>query len=270
MKIKFLHVPKTAGTSVRRFLSRFFLSRHVCPAINNEQFQALSPEQLRSYRLFAGHIDWTSLDRIEGECFTFSILRQPRERLVSFYFFLRAQASKLDPVALATPEKRGLHAAITLSPDAFFCDGGSPEVRKHLDSVLDNFYTYYFAEGSYDARRRMRAGLTISDAELLARVEHNLGRLDGLYSIDDLASLEKDVIDVCGRRGIGWWGTLHARFSALRDIKLNSGAGSYASRLDALKSLGATHRTFDRIEEMTRLDDVIWNRLAPEHRPRSR
>ncbi len=113
----------------------------------------------------------------------------------------------------------------------------------------------------------MRAGLTISDAELLARVEHNLGRLDGLYSVDDLASLEKDVIDVCGRSGIGWWGTLHARFSALRDIKLNSGSGDYSSRIAELKSLGATHRTFDRIEEMTRLDDVIWKRLTSGQRP---
>ena len=262
MKVKFLHIPKTAGTSVRRFLSRFFLSRHVCPAVNNEQFRALPPERLRSYRLFAGHIDWTSLDRIEGECFTFSILRQPRERLLSFYFFLRAEASKLDPVALATPERRGLHAAIMLSPDAFFCDGGSSELRRHLDSVLDNFYSYYFAEGSYDARRRLKAGLTISEAELLARAGHNLDRLDGLYSIDELALLEKDIVEVCGRRGIGWRGTLHARFSPLRDLKLNTNAGSYASRLDELKSLGATHRTFDRIEEMTRLDDVIWKRAT--------
>jgi hypothetical protein len=73
MKVKFLHVPKTAGTSVRIFLQQFFLSRHICPATDNLEFLALSPEQLRSYRLFTRHFDWTHLDQIEGESFTFSI-----------------------------------------------------------------------------------------------------------------------------------------------------------------------------------------------------
>lgn len=270
MKIKFLHVPKTAGTSVRHFLQMFFLSRHVCPASSNEQFRALPQEQLGSYRLFAGHIDWVDLDQIEGESFTFSILRQPQDRLVSYYFYLRSEGLKLDAVNLAKPERRGMHAALTLSPDDFFCGGGSAEVRKHIDALFDNFYAYYFAERSFDARRRIRVGVSVSEADLLARADRNLDRLDGLYSIGNLTLLQQDVIAACGRQGFGRWGALRSRLSPLRDMKLNTGAGSYASRIADLKSLGATHRTFDRIEEMTRLDDVIWKRLAPEHRPRSR
>lgn len=29
MNVKFLYIPKTAGTSVRSFLSRFFATRHI-------------------------------------------------------------------------------------------------------------------------------------------------------------------------------------------------------------------------------------------------
>src|SRR5690606_34827177 len=112
-----LHVPKTAGMSIRSFLQRFFLSRHICPATDNVEFLALSPEQRRSYRLFAGHFDWAHLYQIEGECFTFSILRRPQDRLLSYYFYLRAEGARLDGPSLALDKNRGMHAALTLPPD---------------------------------------------------------------------------------------------------------------------------------------------------------
>jgi hypothetical protein len=267
MKIKFLHVPKTAGTSIRSFLQRFFLSRHVCPARDNAEFLALSPEQRRSYRLFAGHFDWAHLDQIEGECFTFSILRRPQERVVSFYFYLRARGARLDGRSLELDEKRGLHAALTWPPDAFFCDGGTREVRRHLDAHFDNFYAYYFAGRSFDARRRVEVGRTISEAELLARANQNLDALDGLYSMDDLSALEQDVVAACARGIVGRWGALRTRFSPLSSLNLNRSSGDHASRIAELKSLGATQRTFDRIEEMTRLDDVIWKQVTSRRRP---
>jgi hypothetical protein len=262
MKIKFLHVPKTAGTSIRIFLQRFFLSRHICPATNNLEFLALSPEQRRSYRLFTGHFDWSHLDQIEGQCFTFSILRRPQDRLVSYYFYLRAEGARLDAPSLARDENRGFHAALTLPPDAFFCDGGTGEVRKHLDALFDNFYAYYFAEKSFDARRRVQVGRSISEAELLARANRNLDALDGLYSMDDLSVLEQDVVAACARGIVGRWGALRSHFSPLGSLTLNRGSGDHASRIADLRSLGATRRTFDRIDEMTRLDDVIWKRMT--------
>lgn len=213
---------------------------------------------MNSYRLFAGHIDWARLDQIEGDCFTFSVLRQPQERLVSYYFYLRAEASKLDPTSLAKPNRQGEKAALMLSPDEFFCEGGSPEVRNHLDTHFDNFYSHYFAERSFDTRRHIKAGKTILEAELLARAQHNLGRLDGLYSVGDLTLLQKDIIAACGQNGMGRWGTLRSLISPLQSIRQNSNAGDFVSRINDLKSLGATHRTFDRIDEMTRLDNVIW------------
>lgn len=262
MRIKFLHVPKTAGMSIRSFLQRFFLSRHICPATDNVEFLALSPEQRRSYRLFAGHFDWAHLDQIEGECFTFSILRRPQDRLVSYYFYLRAEGARLDGRSLALDKNRGPHAALTLPPDAFFCDGGTREVRKHLDAHFDNFYAYYFAEKSFDARRRVQVGRSISEAELLAKANRNLDALDGLYSMDDLSALERDVVAACARSIVGRWGALRSRFSPLSSLTLNRGSGDHASRIEDLKLLGATRRTFDRIEEMTRLDDVIWKRMT--------
>jgi hypothetical protein len=257
LKVKFLHIPKTAGTSIRFFLSRFFLARHICPAVNYNQFQALSIEQLRSFRMFSGHFPWSALDKIEGPSFTFCVLRQPVARIISFYFFLRAVAARSDPLTLATPQMRGIDAAITLSPDAFFCDGGAPDLRRHIDDLFYNFYTFYFAGRSFNARGRLQAK-GISDQEVLAKAHRNLDLLDGLYSTDDLAPLQEEIIASFGRHGIGRWGTLRSRLSPLPAMNLNHREGNLASRIAELRSLGATSRTFDRISEMTRLDSVIW------------
>lgn len=93
--LKFLHLHKTAGTSVRSFLERFFRPEEICPAGFRHQFQALSSDQLRRYRMFAGHLDWEELDQVEGPSFTFTVLREPRERLLSYYFFMRAEAVRM-------------------------------------------------------------------------------------------------------------------------------------------------------------------------------
>lgn len=257
MNVKFLHIPKTAGTSVRSFLSRFFAARHICPAVDQRQFRDIPPERLRSFRMFSGHFHWHALDQIEGPSFTFSVLRQPVARIVSFYFFLRAVAARSDPAKLSDPRMQGIHAAFTLPPDAFFCDGGSPEVRTHIDDLFDNFYTFYFAGRAFNARRRLQKK-NIPESRILAAAQRNLDRLDGLYSTDDLASLQKDIIASFGRSGMGAWGTLRSRFSPLPGINLNTREGDFTSRVADLKALGATDRTFERINDMARLDSMIW------------
>jgi hypothetical protein len=257
VNVKFLHIPKTAGTSIRFFLSRFFLARRICPAIDNKQLRAIPVERLRSFRMFSGHFHWKYLDQIEGPSFTFSVLRPPAARIVSFYFYLRAVGANADPLALATPQMLGIKAASTLSPDDFFGSGGPPDLRQHIDNLFDNFYTFYFAGRNYGARSAMLAR-GISEARLLRQAQRNLDLLDGLYSTDDLAWLQEDIIDSFGRRGIGLLGALRSRFSPLTAMNLNQREGDISSRVADLTSLGATKRTFDRINEMTRLDNAIW------------
>jgi hypothetical protein len=257
MNLKFLHLPKTAGNSIREFASRFFQQRHVCPVIYDAELRAIGDEELRSYRMFAGHLDWASLDRVDGPSFTFTVLREPLDRVLSFYFYLRNTGAKLDATQLETPDKRGMRAALTLPPDEFFCGGPRP-VRRQLDTTMDNLYAYYFAGRSFGMRREIHVGKGISEAELLRLANWNLDLLDGIYAIDDLGPLQKDIVARFGHAGVGRWGAIRSWFAPLRNLRLNSGEGSLDSRLAELKTLGATQRTFDRIGQMTRLDSAIW------------
>src|ERR1044071_10007863 len=92
-RVIFLHIPKTAGQSVHESLRRLFAPEEICPARENFQLLPISIQELRRYRLFSGHLDWCLLDVVPQPRFTFTVLRRPIERIISFYFFLRGRAS---------------------------------------------------------------------------------------------------------------------------------------------------------------------------------
>ena len=104
----FVHIPKTAGTTMTQVLQRnyrqprtFYLGANVQPKI--AQFQALTARQQRSYQLVVGHMSF-GLHAYLAEPRPyryFTMLRDPIERVLSFYYFIkRTPAHYLhDPVA---------------------------------------------------------------------------------------------------------------------------------------------------------------------------
>lgn len=145
----FLHIPKTAGQSTHRYLEKLFDPHDVCPARENDKLLTIPAARLQRYRLFSGHLDWSLLDVVPQPRFVFTILREPRERLLSFYFFMRRTAAALPKEQLG---KHAVRAALTLPPDEYFCQ----QVPQGLDAQYDNFYTYYFAGRTFDARRKLK------------------------------------------------------------------------------------------------------------------
>lgn len=252
LNIVFLHIPKTAGQSVHHFLKTLVGPASVAPARVNEQLYLLSVPDLRRYRLFSGHLDWALLDCVQKPKFVFTILRNPVDRILSFYFFLRAEAQKLSGEELRRPENQGKHAVLHLSCDDYF-NGGKPHIRNFLDNHYDNFYMYYFAGRTYDARQRLMGRKTADPSfttkRILKMALDNLALLDGVYTIDRLDCLERDLRFATGFRD---------EQPSLAGLHINRGTGDPADRLKALESLGATQMTFDRIRSMVAQDEEIW------------
>lgn len=254
--IVFLHIPKTAGQSVHHFLTDLFATRSICPSRVNEQLLRLSISDIRRYTLFSGHFDWALLDCLLGQKFVFTILREPTDRILSFYFFLRKSAEALPADKLALPQHQGLKAALHLPCDEYFLSG-EPGLRAFLDNHYDNFYAHYLAGRTYDARQRLvgqkRADSTFTDQRILEIALQNIASLDGVYCIDRLDLLERDLRNIDGAR---------VTTTSLTSLQINRGdSGSLTSRIEKLRELGATDRTFDRIQQMTALDNVIWERV---------
>ncbi len=86
----FIHAQKTGGTSLQNMLVDTFGDRQVYRE-HTDTLYMRSPAELAQYRIFAGHFDYTSaayIPRRTRRLFTF--LREPRQRLLSHYRFLRA------------------------------------------------------------------------------------------------------------------------------------------------------------------------------------
>jgi hypothetical protein len=87
----FSHIPKTAGMTFRTIVEDQFHADEICPATLNAQLAKLSPEALRHYRLFRGHLGFIDLPSLLGEkqIINVTVLREPVARVISHYEYIR-------------------------------------------------------------------------------------------------------------------------------------------------------------------------------------
>lgn len=253
-KVIFLHIPKTAGQSVHELLLANFDSELVCPARVNEQLKALSDEELNRYQVFSGHFDWNAFDGLRGERFVFTILRDPIQRLLSFYFYLREQAEYFASRGQLGADKAGLKAAYELTPWDYFVDPELP-LRGFIDNHYDNFYTYYFAGRSYSARTQLRQllgpGRIFRDEKDLVRLARgNLAELDAVLPLERCFDVAEMLSAAVGRP-----------IMVAERVHLNVGKTTPESRWAALEALGAGEEVFSHLRAFCEWDNLLLRDL---------
>ncbi len=250
MKVFFLHIPKTAGQSVHAALVNAFGKEAVCPARVNDQLRRMSIIELNRYQVFSGHFDWSLLDCIKGPKYVFTILREPMDRILSFYFFLRDQAENLPAQKRDKPEHQGLKAAFELSPRDYFL-GSAPHLRRFLDDHYDNFYTYYFAGRRYESRGEM-VGLIkrgeLSHQHVLQMAKDNLSLLDDVFTVDNMRDVFSAIRAISGK-------------DLMNDDRYRVNVNTKVAAEDRrarIQALGADAATMARLHEYCSLDDELW------------
>jgi len=88
----FLHVPKTAGTTLREIINRQFRPDLVYavystdPAFHGlDDLKQLTPEQWSGLRVVLGHLDWGVAAWAPPETRFVTLMREPQDRVISLY-----------------------------------------------------------------------------------------------------------------------------------------------------------------------------------------
>lgn len=186
--VVFLHIPKTGGQTIHAALAQAVGAAAVSPVRVHGQADAAG-QMPPGYRLYSGHIDWGGLTRLPPGRFAFTVLRDPLERIASFYFYMLHEAGRLGPAELALPAREGMRRILARGPDDYFF-GGGPDWQAFVRDHYDNFYCAYLATG------RVRGGAALAGlpaSEVLARALAGAGRLDRVCALEDLAPLEADL-----------------------------------------------------------------------------
>lgn len=244
--IVFLHIPKTAGQTIHTVLGSKVGARNISPIRVHTQVTEGQPQMPPGYGLYSGHIDWTELDTLPRDRFVFTVLRDPYERLASFYFFLLKQAQDLTLEELEQGHRAGLRAVLRGSADDYFF-GGDPGFQSFIHNHYDNFYCAYFATRKMLGYKEMQP-LNAQDKVQAALA--NAPLIDRIYSTLDLGALEDDI---------------HARYGVRMSVKgkyLNAGdkagrTSRWPQLLDRFESDAAIRRLEAFVEADLELIDAL-------------
>jgi hypothetical protein len=237
--IIFLHIPKTAGQTVHNSLSRMVTARRVSPFRVHTQAPVPEDQFPPGYSLYSGHLDWDAVGHLPKARFIFTVLRDPSERIASFYFYLQRKAAALSPKDLDLPHNIGLKRALEWAPDDYFF-GGDETWQTFVHSHYDNFYCTYFA-----TRRMLGWGATVGEnpSKTLANARLGLASLDGVYSTDQMAQMEIDFQHRYGHH-----------LSIVDRFDNSSGEPSNTLRWPRLLASFQSDLAAERMHDFTRLD----------------
>jgi hypothetical protein len=117
----FVHIPKAAGTTLRKVILREYKPDTVFVVqMSNEELKEVSEEQRERIRLLMGHMRFGIHALLPQPSTYFSVLREPVDRVISYYYYV-----------LQSPENV-LHSAVSsqrIGLGDFVRSGMTPELN---------------------------------------------------------------------------------------------------------------------------------------------
>ena len=90
----FMHIEKTGGTTLHNILVEHFNKKEICP----ERFNKLKKYELNKlskYKFFSGHYDRANVECIPQKTKVITVLREPKSRILSLYYFWKAHKKEV-------------------------------------------------------------------------------------------------------------------------------------------------------------------------------
>lgn len=164
-QVVFLHIAKTAGTSIVHFFRKHMQSELIC---SHGDFLHLAPSReqrqllLKTYQFVSGHFGYDEVATLLPEAYSFTFLRDPVDRVLSFYqFCMHEEMQRQFPVARAAKE---------LGLDGFV-HSTAPEVIE----AMDDLQCWQLARSYWSEDRQTLADM--DDSKLLELADTHLQEL---------------------------------------------------------------------------------------------
>jgi len=242
LRLVFLHVPKTGGTTLHHHFSGHFTPEETCP----DRFSGLerySVNELRQWRYFSGHFNADEIKRIPKPVFVVTVLRNPIERLLSNYYFWKRHTS-------AYIAQHGLHyvqltKAGTLSD---FLRSTDPTLISNRRNSI-TLQTAGAVLAQPEGNQLLKAGEPVgwlSDAQLLQQALSNLLSFNLVGDISQLKDIYSTVAQTFGMIPLNDLPSMNTRYD-VNDV------------LEPCVEEPITPKIQGLLEESIRLDRVLYH-----------
>lgn len=228
----FLHIPKTAGTSLTAFIEDHFPMEALCPERYIVETLAIPADQWRRYRCVCGHQGYHLLEALPRPPVCVTMLRDPVDRALSHYAHI--QRTPDHPLASLL---RGMDLETFVHHPVGMCELCNVQTRF---IGLDDREAYFGYYKLLEAGRFDRLLDVYQDRRMLDRA---LERLDGFAFAGLCEQYDLSVMLLC--HVLGW----PAPLSNPR----------YNVNPDHSRSARISDRVLDQIRSLTRLDRALYD-----------
>lgn len=243
-RIAFLHIPKTAGQSVHHFIAKNYTEEEICPARTNDQLYKYSLNELKKFKFYSGHLDLSVIQNLGHFDLTFTVLRTPMERILSFYLYLRKEALRKSAENPDIDLPYGLRLAKESSLEEYF-NNKDKSVEMFINNHYNNFYSYYMAAGSYNGYQKL-SKTDLTKRELLSMACMNSSLISNIYFIDNLGRISQEMFDKFGFKD-----------EAIKKINQNNNNSEGAREID-MDQLCNGWDWRDKFNQYTKIDDALF------------
>ncbi len=248
--VVFIHLLKTAGSTLHSLLERHFAPDRIWPVRYNH-IHRYTPAELSRFDFFSGHFDWMSTEFIPREHIErVAIFRKPQARLISFYRFVKSHIPSRD-----NENYFFVRLAHELSAEEFFEHSmvrATPEICNH----------YLLVFGLAYARVNLgwppeKGSIT---AAILERAKQRIRSLDGI----GISERFKESVDMV-------FGSLDLPVpESVENLQVTDQLPHMDSRYLPVPPVVITDRLVEALRDLTVYDDVIYSEALGEFERRQK